>query len=342
MVGGHMKRFAALIVFLCLSQCPDVFAQAAGFGSISGVVRDATGARIPGASVTVANESKGIPRKLVSNEAGAFTAPALVPATGYSVTVKLAGFSDWSGKSIDLQVGQDISLNVDLKVAGTVSEVTVIDETPLVESTRSGVSQVVSSAQIQELPINGRRVDSFVLLAPAVVPDGTFGLVSFRGIAGGNSFLTDGNDTTNQFYNENAGRTRISSQISQDAVQEFQVVSNNYSAEFGHATGGVVNTVTRSGGNDFHGTGYWFFRNQDLGFAKLDWRPTERNSFSASLNLLRWVSPNGLQTAGVLNNGLALGDNVNSSVRAKYGRLAWTAIPSSSMVNELRFGWFND
>src|SRR2546427_691622 len=104
MVGGHMKRFAALIVFLCLSQCPDVFAQAAGFGSISGVVRDATGARIPGASVTVANESKGISRELVSNEAGAFTAPALVPATGYSVTVKLAGFSDWSAKSIDLQV----------------------------------------------------------------------------------------------------------------------------------------------------------------------------------------------------------------------------------------------
>ena len=96
------------------------------------------------------------------------------------------------------------------------------------------------------------------------MPDGTFGLVSFRGIAGGNSFLTDGNDTTEQYYNENAGRTRISSQISQDAVQEFQVVSNNYSAEFGRAMGGVVNTVTRSGSNDFHGTGYWFFRNQDF------------------------------------------------------------------------------
>ena len=86
-----------------------------------------------------------------------------------------------------------------------------------------------------------------MLLAPAVVPDGTFGLVSFRGIAGGNAFLTDGNDTTEQYYNENAGRTRIQSQIGQDAVQEFQVVSNNYSAEFGHAMGGVVNTVTRSG-----------------------------------------------------------------------------------------------
>ena len=94
--------------------------------------------------------------------------------------------------------------------------------------------------------------------------DGTFGLVSFRGIAGGNSFLTDGNDTTNTFYNENAGRTRITTQISQDAVQEFQVLTNGYSAEFGRASGGVINTVTRSGGNGVHGTGYWFFRNQDF------------------------------------------------------------------------------
>ena len=122
----------------------------------------------------------------------------------------------------------------------------------------------VGETQIQDLPINGRRVDRFVLLAPAVVSDGTFGLVSFRGIAGGNSFLTDGNDTTEGYYNENAGRTRIQSQISQDAVQEFQVVSNNYSAEFGQAMGGVVNTVTRSGTNDLHGTAYWFFRNQDF------------------------------------------------------------------------------
>ena len=103
-----------------------------------------------------------------------------------------------------------------------------------------------------------------MLLTPAVTNDGNFGLISFRGIAAGNSFLTDGNDTTNSFYNENAGRTRIGSQISQDAVQEFQVLSNGFSAEFGRAIGGVINTVTRSGGNDVHGTGYWFFRNRTL------------------------------------------------------------------------------
>ncbi|MGH7461962.1 MAG: hypothetical protein ACREMA_13185, partial [Longimicrobiales bacterium] len=296
---------------------------------------------------------------------------------------------------------------------------------------------VVNSAQIQNLPINGRRVDSFVLLTPAVVSDGTFGLVSFRGIAGGNSFLTDGNDTTNNFYNENAGRTRITSQISQDAVQEFQVLSNNYSAEFGRASGGVINTVTRSGTNDLHGTYYWFFRNRslnaldpystfnapevryqtggsiagkivrdklfyflnlettrrkfpliasltrpplfdangtfigtctasaaqctaarrfldrqfqvldrradsELGFGKIDWRPRDRDAFSFSFNYLRWISPNGIQTQAVLNNGNGVGNNANSTVRTRYGKASWTSVPTNSMVNELRFGWFKD
>src|SRR6185436_14763416 len=82
-----------------------------------------------------------------------------------------------------------------------------------------------------------------------------------------NSFLTDGNDTTNSYYNENAGRTRISTQISQDAVQEFQVLSDGFSAEFGRAMGGVVNTVTRSGSNAVHGTAYEFFRNRTLNAA---------------------------------------------------------------------------
>ncbi len=89
-------------------------------------------------------------------------------------------------------------------------------------------------------------------------------MISFRGISSGNAFLTDGNYTTNSFYMENAGRTRISTQISQDAVQEFQVLSDGYSAEFGRAMGGIINTVTRSGSNAYHGTAYEFFRNRSL------------------------------------------------------------------------------
>ncbi len=83
-------------------------------------------------------------------------------------------------------------------------------------------------------------------------------------MAGGNSFLVDGVDTTNQYYNENAGRTRLGSQLSQDAVQEFQVLTSNYAAEYGRASGGVVNTITKSGTNDYHGTFFWYFRNRTL------------------------------------------------------------------------------
>jgi hypothetical protein len=199
-----------------------------------------------------------------SNEAGVFNAPSLPPASGYSLTVTRQGFATWEIKSFELAVGQTQNFGVVLSVAATTTSVEVTGAAALVSETNVGVAQVVGQSQIDNLPINGRRVDSFVLLTPAVTDDGTFGLVAFRGIAGGNSFLTDGNDTTNSFYNENAGRTRISTQISQDAVQEFQVLSNGFSAEFGRAMGGVINTVTRSGGNAMHGTGYWFFRNRTL------------------------------------------------------------------------------
>ena len=430
-------------------------------GSITGVVQDATGAVIPGAKVTVSNETRGITRNLEANQDGFFSAPSLTPTGGYAVKVEAQGFTLYERKNIELLVGQQLNLPIVLAVAGATQTVEVTDGAPIVETTKTGVSQVVTTAQIDNLPINGRRVDSFVLLTPGVTNDGTFGLVSFRGIAGGNSYLTDGNDTTNTFYNENAGRTRITTQISQDAVQEFQVLTNGYSAEFGRASGGVINTVTRSGGNGVHGTGYWFFRNQDfnaldrytppdpnnpsqplrpeelrnqfggsisgpivkdklfyfanveltrrdfplvnrlinpnlfnadgtlrqrdnagrllcgdpaavprpatsaecnaafgildrqfqtldrsanseLGFGKIDWRPTDSDSFSFSLNYLRWISPNGIQTQAVLTNGNGIGNNANSTVRTRYGRAQWTRVVAPTAVNEFRFGWFKD
>jgi hypothetical protein len=428
-----------LIVLVAAAVPVGASAQAvAGFGGIAGVVRDSSGAVIVNANVTVANEARGIRRALTTNEAGVFAAPALVPAAGYEVSVNASGFAPYEAKNIEILVGQNLNINVVLNVAAAATAVQIVESAPIIEQTRTGSSAVVRSSQIMNLPINGRRVDSFVLLAPATVSDGTFGLVSFRGIAGGNAFLTDGNDTTNQYYNENAGRTRISTQISQDAVQEFEVLSSGYSAEFGRASGGVINTVTRSGSNDIHGTGFWFFRNQDfnardryaslvpeetrhqvggsiggaivkdklfyffngesvrrnfpldasirtgqlfntagqfigactasqaqcdaavkfitdrhfqvvprqanseLGFGKIDWRPVDRHAFSFSFNYLRWLSPNGIQTAAALNSGAGIGGNGDSTVRTRYGRVSWTSIPSAAMVNEVRYGWFKD
>ena len=439
---------------LALSICALVFvagayAQAtAGLGSVSGTVRDATGAVIPGATVVVANDDKGIKRTMTSTDAGVFAAPALVPSPGYKITVTKQGFADYEIKDFTILVGQNVDFKVALQIGSATTKVDVSAEAPLVEDTKSGVTATVGSDQIDSLPINGRRVDSFVLLTPAVTNDGEFGLISFRGIAAGNAFLTDGNDTTNSFYNENAGRTRIGSQLSQDAVQEFQVLSNGFSAEFGRAMGGVINTVTKSGQNDVHGTGYWFFRNrtleaadrysngikapewrhtagasvggaikkdklfyfanfdytdrnfpgqnrivnttitdptgnfipasncvattapggptqaqcdaaikyiqkqmnvlvprtynQELGFVKIDWRPSDRNTFSFDLNAMRWVSPHGIQTQSVLTNGNMLGNNGNSTVQDKYGKASWTSVVTSNSVNEMRFGWFKD
>jgi outer membrane receptor protein involved in Fe transport len=251
-----MKLFAALLLFASAS----LFGQSAGVAGISGVVRDQSGAVVPNAKVVISSESQGTIRTLTANGEGIFTAPVLTPGPGYEVKVSAAGFSEYDAKGLILQVGQNLDLHVSLTVGQASTQVEVNSTAPLVEDTKTELSQVVDTRSILDLPINGRRVDSFALLTPGVSNDGTFGLLSFRGVAGQNSFLVDGTDTTEQFYNENAGRTRIAAQISQDAVQEFQVVSSNYSAEYGRAMGGIVNTVTKSGGNSTHGSAFWFYR----------------------------------------------------------------------------------
>jgi outer membrane receptor protein involved in Fe transport len=257
-------RFHAFLAGLILSTLSVLGQSGAGFGSISGTVVDATGGAVPNASVTVVNESRGVRRTIETTSDGIFSAPALTPADGYKVTVNKSGFAAYEANDITVAVGQNVGLRVDLSVANTATTVDVTATAAAVDDVKTDVSQLVNQRQILDLPVNGRRVDSFALMSPAVAPDGAFGLLSFRGVAGHNAFLTDGNDTTDSFYNENAGRTRIQSQISQEAVQEFQVISNNFAAEYGQAMGGVINTITKSGQNDLHGTGYWFFRNRTL------------------------------------------------------------------------------
>jgi hypothetical protein len=256
-----VKRNPAVIgVLLALSAFPAWPQAAGGLSEISGTVHDASGAAVPDAQVVISNESKGVHLILKTSGGGVFDAPALAPASGYEVTVDKQGFARYDLKDITLAVGQNLNIVAPLAVAGTATTVQVQAETPMVDSTKTDLSQVIDDQQIQDLPINGRRVDSFVLLTPGVTNDGAYGLLTFRGVANGNNFLLDGNDSTEQFYGENNGRTRAISSISQDAVQEFQVVSSDFAAEYGRAMGGVVNTVTKSGSNDLHGTLYSFYR----------------------------------------------------------------------------------
>ncbi len=258
-----MKNILLYTLCVCATAIGLLAQNTAGRASITGTVLDASGAAIPGAKVVVENPSKGIRRELETTTAGNFSVPALVPASGYQVTISKEGFSKYEVKDIELNVGQQLTVAPTLAVGSTATNVEVAADAQLVESQKTDVSQTINSQMLLELPINGRRVDSFVAGTAGANFDGPFGLLTFRGNPGGNTFLTDGNDTTNQWYGENAGRTRTYN-ISQDAVQEFQVVSAGGSAEYGRASGGVVNTVTRSGSNNLHGTAYWFYTNDSL------------------------------------------------------------------------------
>ena len=179
----NWKSITTLLLFLPVS----AFAQAAGgVAGISGTVRDASGAAVPNAKVVISSASQGQIRTITSNGSGVFTAPALIPGPGYQVTVTKPGFAPYDVKNIDLAVGQNVNLVAPLSVAGTATVVQVEGAQPLVDDTKTDVSQVIDTQQIDELPVNGRRYDNFVLLTPGVTNDGNFGLLTFRGVANGN------------------------------------------------------------------------------------------------------------------------------------------------------------
>ncbi len=259
-----LNRAGAFVTLALVTLAPGFGQSLAGLSALSGTVRDKSGASVPEASVTISNPSLGIERKTVTGPDGYFLAPSLPPSSTYEVTVEKGGFSKYAAKGIQLIVGQNVTLTVDLAVSQQAETVIVNAATPLVEESKTGVSEAVEQDQIQNLPINGRRVDQFALLTPGSTTDGASGGVSFRGIPGGNAFLQDGNDVTQQWGIDIAGGSVVPSSISQDAVQEFQVQTSGYSAEFGRAVGGVINTVTKSGTNGLHGTGFWYFRNRTL------------------------------------------------------------------------------
>jgi len=144
------------------------FGQAGGVASISGTVHDPSGSVVPNGKVVVSTTAKREIRSVQTNAAGVFTAPALVPGQGYQLTITAQGFAQYELEDIDLQVGQNLDMNISLTVAQSTTEVEVSAAAELIDDQRTDVSQVVGERQINDLPINGRRVDSFVLLTPGV------------------------------------------------------------------------------------------------------------------------------------------------------------------------------
>lgn len=260
---SHVKpvRFLFLLCLLILLPIA-AFAQSSN-GSISGNITDSSGGALPGVTISASNIATHATRVAVSNASGHYDLPLLPPGT-YDVSSDLAGFQPQRHQNVVVNVGTDTGLNLKLK-PGVAETVTVTAASPLVETTRSEVSSVVNDKAIQNLPVNGRNFLDFVLTTPGVVRDPRGGDISFAGQKGTlNSVVVDGADNNNTFFGQSLGRTGVRApyQFSQDAVKEFQVNTNAYSAEFGRAGGAVINVITKSGTNDFQGTLFDFYRDK--------------------------------------------------------------------------------
>ncbi len=240
--------------------------QAAG-GAIEGTVTDQSGGVLPGVTVTVRNTATGVTRETTTGATGLFRAP-LLPVGPYEVTAALTGFSTTKRPSLTLSIGQTLVVDVEMKVSGAQEEVTVTGEAPVIEPARTHQATTVGAVAVANLPVNGRNFIDFALTTPGVTRDTRSGDISFAGQRGVlNSLVIDGADNNNTFFGQTLGRTgsgRAPYQFSQDAVQEFQVNRNAYSAEYGRAGGAVINVVTKSGTNDFHGSAFEFFRDKSL------------------------------------------------------------------------------
>ncbi|MBK9168720.1 MAG: TonB-dependent receptor, partial [Bryobacterales bacterium] len=260
-----MKTLRMLIAFTACS-CA-VWAQAdAHRGSISGSIVDPNQAVIPGVKVVASNQNTGLVRETVSNDAGQYRFAAL-DAGLYTVKATAEGFAEFTARDVVLAVGSSVQLNLNVSLEATVQSIEVGATIIQVQETNS--SQIVDQTAIRDLPINGRRFQDFATLSPMVQADSrTRGQLSFAGQRGINSnVMIDGSDYNEPFFGGIRGgeRSIFAFTVPQSAIQEFQVVSSGYAPEYGRSTGGILNTVTRSGANDYHGDLFYQLRHKELG-----------------------------------------------------------------------------
>ncbi|MFN2530593.1 MAG: TonB-dependent receptor domain-containing protein [Pyrinomonadaceae bacterium] len=258
----------ALILVVSLFSLPTVaFAQSqATTGNIEGRVVDPNGAVVPNASVVARNDATGLEKTTTTDGDGNYRL-ILLPPGSYIVKVTAAGFAA-NSLPVVVTVGGKSSLDISLVVAGaTIDPITVTDEASVVETSRTSVATTINQRSIDNLPINGRNFQDFSTLSPGVIRDPRGGDLSVGGQRGTfNSLQVDGVDNNNTFFGQALGRggVRPPYQFSEESVQEFQVNQNGFSAEFGRAGGAVINVVTKSGTNDFHGGAFEYFRDEAL------------------------------------------------------------------------------
>jgi len=294
--------FVSAILALTVFQIRPAFAQVSG-ATLSGSVTDPSGAAIAAAQVAIANRATGVSRATVTDGAGFYSVPNLLPGN-YSVTVSATGFSTAKQSDFELTVGSQQVLNVPMKIGEASLTVQVEATAPQVQLGSSTISSQVEGNEVRDLPLNGRDWASLATLAPGVnaietqMPYTSGALRGNRGfgsqltISGGrptqNNYRLDGL-SINDYGNGGPGSV-LGVSLGVDAIQEFSVVTGNYSADYGRTSGGVVNAISKSGTNAFHGDVYEFFRN-----AKLDGTdffvnaagqkkpPYKRNQFGAAV-----------------------------------------------------------
>ena len=261
-----MVRVLVCLFAACLAVSTSAEAQfQITTGVIQGSVLDSTGGVLPGVDVTVVNAQTNLSQSQVTDSSGRFAFLQLPPGR-YKATFRLAGFSTIEQDEIDLTVGQSLNLTLRLAV-GNVSETVTVSGTPVVESTRAAVASTLNEKTIETTPILGRKFEDLLTLTPGVSivqgPDGDE--ITFAGQRGiFNNISLDGGDYNNGFFGEQAGGQRAPIDITMDAVKEFQVIASGAPAEFGRTAGGVVNVITKSGGNDVTGSMFYFQRLEGL------------------------------------------------------------------------------
>ncbi len=254
--------FALVLLLPCL-----VYAQSqATTGVIEGTVVDASGASLPGVTITVKNTATNFEQTTVTDSAGRFR-NVLLPLGPYRVTATLQGFGTYVQKGLDLGVGQTLTVSVTLKPAAVSEQIVVTAAAPLIETTRTEGSTRIDQKSVAGLPNNGRNFLDYTKLTPGVTivqgPDGDeLSINGQKGIQ--NNVSVDGADFNNPFFGEQRGGQRPAFTFNLDAVKEMVVIGDGANAEFGRSNSGFVNVITKSGTNSLDGTAHFVFKNDSL------------------------------------------------------------------------------
>ncbi len=262
------KSWGVFIILLGFTMAPALGQSQSTTADLAGTITDQTGALLPGVDVSARNQDTGFQRVAVSDDTGTYRLPLLPPGE-YELRAELAGFTTTILQGVRLSVGQYANLDIQLQVSGEQTEIVVTTNASIVEKEKTVQASTVDQVEIQNLPINGRNFLDFTLLTPGVsdrftltdfgVPQTPTSGLSFAGQDQRSTYVTiDGADNVDVISNS------VRSTLSQEAIQEFQISRNSFAAEFGRARGGVINIVSKSGTNDFHGSGFFFIRHDAL------------------------------------------------------------------------------